>query len=57
MVLVAYNGKSFDFKYVVKDFALQDITLPPDWRCLDPKIMASSRLRNPGPIKFAQVLL
>lgn len=45
LLLVAHNGKVFDFPYIKKDFALEGISLPDGWCWLDTVLLARSHLR------------
>ncbi|KAK9787863.1 hypothetical protein WJX73_003619 [Symbiochloris irregularis] len=41
-VLVAHNGKHFDFCWLVRDFALEHVSMPADWVWLDTLALIST---------------
>lgn len=45
-VLIAHNGKSFDFKFVCMELQRYDMQLPGDWCYLDTLTLAKQVLRD-----------
>ena len=48
-VIVAHNGKTFDYKFLKMEFARWGLTIPGDWRYLDTLTLARMAVRDvPG---------
>lgn len=45
-VLVAHNGKRFDFKILIEEAARSSISLPSDWLCLDTLVLARACMKG-----------
>ncbi|KAK9805937.1 hypothetical protein WJX73_006834 [Symbiochloris irregularis] len=49
-LFVAHNGKSFDHKWIVRDFGLENVAMPSDWRWFDTYLLIMRRASAAIPI-------